>query len=457
MTNRKDTKVAIIGSGIVGRLASIKFSELQIPNILISPASEICYSFEYSESGFLSKKVCVSKSGHSIDWGNQHDVDFVDYWQPPSFSDLPGFPFQSNEIFDELQDLHRYFGISNKTKSSAISAFERFLGVARLHLKGRPNLLESRFSLAETNIAEFQVDSLHLRLNSKSNAEITYTNLAGDEQTVGAEYIVLAAGGLGNLEIFDQMCRDNKMEIPKSLGMGYVNHPKAITQYLKLRKYSRIKIQRTSYFQSWNEFNVFDVEQEINRVRQPRISLRFWEMRVQEFSHNVGNSTKTIQKIVDFLLRKIGWHRYLKVVVYFESPQSSSSCLKVQSRGQEIKIAHRLRNAEALANYYSEAIATLTKKFEQSSLIDKTCELDLDFFSLPYQDSHHYMSTTRMSTNLDEGVVDRWGQVHGIPKIFCIGTSVLPVSAVNHPTYLAAALGIRTVKRISQYITESKG
>ena len=67
------------------------------------------------------------------------------------------------------------------------------------------------------------------------------------------------------------------------------------------------------------------------------------------------------------------------------------------------------------------------------------------------------MSTTRMSTNSNTGIVDKWGQVHGIPNVFCVGTSVLPVSAMNHPTYIAAALSIRTISRLAQYVSESKG
>jgi len=341
-----DTFVAIIGSGIIGRIAARKFSELKIPNILISPASEIVYKVKHLDGGFPSKKIYIPSLGHSSMWGNQHDINFADFWQPPAFSDLPGFPLQPGDIFDEIQDLNRYLGVSITAKSVKSSSFEQSLGVQRFHLKGQRSILKRRFPLENFNHVEFEVDSIHIRINSEKGAQITYTNLDGDEKTVHSRYLVLSAGGLGNLEIMDRLYRDNKMEIPKTLGMGYVNHPKAITHYLKLRRYSRVNIQSTSLFKSWSKFQVFDMQLDSSDVRQPRISVRFWEMPIAEFSQSIGTTTKVLEKILDSILRKMGWHRYLKVMVYFESAQLTTSYLNVQSRGQEVKISQKIGNFE---------------------------------------------------------------------------------------------------------------
>lgn len=54
-----------------------------------------------------------------------------------------------------------------------------------------------------------------------------------------------------------------------------------------------------------------------------------------------------------------------------------------------------------------------------------------------------------MALDGNSGAVDCWGELFGLPGIYCVGTSVLPVSAVNHPTYLALALGLKTIDRVN--------
>jgi choline dehydrogenase-like flavoprotein len=142
-------------------------------------------------------------------------------------------------------------------------------------------------------------------------------------------------------------------------------------------------------------------------------------------------------------------------MVYFEIPQISHSLLSVVNWNQEIKISHTIEESRQLTNFYSDSISALTRKFESNLNIERAQQLEVDYQGLPYQDSHHYMSTTRMSDDPENGIVDEYGQIHGIPKAFCVGTSVLPVSAVNHPTYLAAALSLRTINRIALEVAES--
>jgi choline dehydrogenase-like flavoprotein len=53
-----------------------------------------------------------------------------------------------------------------------------------------------------------------------------------------------------------------------------------------------------------------------------------------------------------------------------------------------------------------------------------------------------------MGKNASEGVVDSFGRSFCVPNLFVLGTSVLPVSFSLHPTFLSAALAIRTANEI---------
>lgn len=454
--DKSDSVVVIIGSGIIGRIASKKLTMLKIPNVLLSPDSEIRYQIENPKAGSFSKDIHFPPSGHATIWGNQHDVSFQEFWQPPMFSNLPGFPFQADEISAEIQDVGNFLGVSIKSQVLKMSSFERSIGSGKLHLKGRDKILERRFSSNLHNRVEFKFGSLHISLSSDGRTEIFYTNLSGDEKRISTKYLILAAGGLGNLQIVESMFKHNRLDVPIALGRGYANHAKSITHILKLRKYSRIGSQNPYRFKEWRRFNVFESQSNNGDLRNPRISMRFWEMRAQEYSEAIGFSTHTFRNSLDLVLRKIGFHRYLKVMVYFEIPQVSHSSLNVVNWSQEIKISHTIEESKQLTNFYSDSISALTRKFESNRNIERAKQLEVDFSSLAYQDSHHYMSTTRMSDDPKNGIVDAWGQIHGIPKAFCVGTSVLPVSAVNHPTYLAAVLCLRTINKIALEIVEGE-
>ena len=55
----------------------------------------------------------------------------------------------------------------------------------------------------------------------------------------------------------------------------------------------------------------------------------------------------------------------------------------------------------------------------------------------------HSMGVARMSENPEDGVTNRWGQVHGIPNLFVSDGSLFPTSAAANPTLTIVALAIR--------------
>lgn len=66
----------------------------------------------------------------------------------------------------------------------------------------------------------------------------------------------------------------------------------------------------------------------------------------------------------------------------------------------------------------------------------------------------HNMGTARMSAKPEDGVCDRWGQVHGIPNLFVSDGSAFPSSAAANPTLTIVALAMRQSDRIAARMTE---
>jgi len=61
----------------------------------------------------------------------------------------------------------------------------------------------------------------------------------------------------------------------------------------------------------------------------------------------------------------------------------------------------------------------------------------------------HNMGVARMSDNPDDGVTNRWGQVHDIPNLFVSDGSVFTSSAAANPTLTITALAIRQADHIA--------
>jgi choline dehydrogenase-like flavoprotein len=60
----------------------------------------------------------------------------------------------------------------------------------------------------------------------------------------------------------------------------------------------------------------------------------------------------------------------------------------------------------------------------------------------------HYMGTTRMSEDAQEGVVDRNCAVHGMENLYVAGSSVFPTAGQANPTLTILALAIRLADRL---------
>lgn len=63
--------------------------------------------------------------------------------------------------------------------------------------------------------------------------------------------------------------------------------------------------------------------------------------------------------------------------------------------------------------------------------------------------THHHMGTARMGTSAENGVVDRDGQVFGLPGVFVASSAVFPSGGAMNPTLTIVALARRTARAVA--------
>ena len=66
--------------------------------------------------------------------------------------------------------------------------------------------------------------------------------------------------------------------------------------------------------------------------------------------------------------------------------------------------------------------------------------------------SRHHIGTTRMSKDLNSGVVDHNCKVHDIDNLYIAGASVFPTNALANPTLSILALAIRLSEQLKAAI-----
>ncbi len=62
-----------------------------------------------------------------------------------------------------------------------------------------------------------------------------------------------------------------------------------------------------------------------------------------------------------------------------------------------------------------------------------------------------FMGGTRMGTNIENSVVNSFGQAHQIKNLFILGTGVFPTSGRDAPTQTIMALALRTAEHVIKY------
>jgi choline dehydrogenase-like flavoprotein len=68
----------------------------------------------------------------------------------------------------------------------------------------------------------------------------------------------------------------------------------------------------------------------------------------------------------------------------------------------------------------------------------------------------HNMGVARMSTRPEDGVTNRFGQVHDVPNLFVSDGGVFSSSAAANPTLTIVALAIRQADHIAERMSRGE-
>ncbi len=451
-TDKKNKlEVVIIGAGILARVSSWRLSRLGISHKVLVPTSSSTYIIHNSVND-EQRNVVFKDLGHSLDWGNQHDVGIREFWEPTKFSDLPGFPFLAPEIAGKENEINDFFRIKKFKESPKNDVFASWLDIPKIHIKGRRKNIESDYPISSDNQIRFQATSLEFSRIQDEGFEIEYRDEANAISLLSTSTIMLATGGLGNLAFAKKIYQDFGVNPPPGLGIGYSNHPKSLIFQIKLLRYTRTKVTERRLDKEWKSFLVFDKSIDSENQRGPRVSLRFWRLSAKSFLSESSIDANLLIRLFDKAMRTLGFTRFMSAVAYFEMPQFKGSKLEVINDSNGISILQTVERNQSLETYYGECVSILRAILLANPSVLELVQTDINYSEFTLQDSHHYMGTTRMAENPTFGAVDKWGELFHLPGVYCVGTSIIPVSAVNHPTYLASVLSLRTVERISEVL-----
>jgi hypothetical protein len=401
--------VLILGAGPIGLTIYQNLSK-SVRSTVLSPTEPFYFkATKISNLNLDKKSQSGTLFGNSVFWGNQHEVNIDRSQQSSVFSDLPGFPFP-------LNDLKKFNKILAKLGWPKISNKNEF--VVQLHKKLR---------FEERGIRFFQ--SLEL---IKTSGE--FYELKVDNQIIKAKYIIFATGGLSNVYFAQKVISKyypNLSPFNKSIGVGYSNHPKKKLGKIKFERYIKFKKFRYSY----SKIKIF---RGFGSGESPQVSIRLWPL----------ESNKKNRFTFEKLATKCGYAKKFELIAYFEFPQMSSSSIRfVRKYKNQLTFEFLLSIKPALIEYYRKETSRLINVLLQDYKGAKVSTIISDN-SFLLRDSNHHFGGTRMGTDFDNSVVDSFGKMHRTRGIYFAGTSVIPISRVDHPTFLSSMIAIRTVKKI---------
>jgi len=189
---------------------------------------------------------------------------------------------------------------------------------------------------------------------------------------------------------------------------------------------------------------------------------------MRHFARGVGSRGKHLKNLVkgagllvrgmrDYLQRGIATNRKLdelEVLVMIEQvpdPDSRVTLSDVRDQfGQRLpRVEWRSHPDEAatvrrVAHLYASEIARMGFPAPQ---LEPWVEAG-DPLPDTWVDVAHPTGTTRMSAGPEDGVVDTYGQVHGVAGLYCAGSSVFPTAGHCNPTQMIVALSVRTADAV---------
>jgi hypothetical protein len=447
----KKVDVIIIGGGPIGLLNYKILKSAGLKVCIIIESNKAHYTSSNGNFKLKNDKKVSGLYGKTTLWGNGHDTNLNYYLNLPNTSNFPRENLNLAELKNAAKKLEKLgWPSSDKVikRNSKLSQELSKNGFVINEIKRGRLSTPIDTKIDDKDIIYANSHQINCSKNKgKKKVKTLIINYEDSSIIIDTNFLVLSAGGLGNLVLLKRISSELNTNLQEEIiGKGYSNHPKMITHTLYLKK--RMYVGSARYLlKKWKPFEIadfikYDLMNTRNFERNLRISLRYWpnKSKINPQKNYVLNN---IYSFYDKVMLKAGWALSLDIMCYFEMPQKKSNYIKLQKHSKseiDLSIKHRFTTTEKI--FIKKSIHTITNIFESMRFIRQVNVNKINFKSLENMDSSHYFGTTRMSANKRFGVTNLESLVYGTKNIYCSGTSVLPLSSPNHPTWLAAVFAI---------------
>lgn len=433
-------RVIIIGGGPVGLTLANELSKTLNVTVITPKRPFRFLSTRESEFKLNENSTSGGLFGNSKLWGSQHEGLGNKVESKPVFSDLPGFPFDLNELNKFDKELLRQ-GWPKLTSQRLF--YSNILKVLHhnVYWKGKslqplPKFLNSKIDFI---VADFQ------RIDFNINKDFKVESIKVDQTKFSADIFCLAAGGLSNVALLQKLKEGaSSQEIfhLNMLGAGYSNHPKST--------FAIIKFDRPKYFGFAPKFNTFkrmnnwDLCDDSPEPRPLRVSTRLWP---------IYDNSNWKRAIASRLLRVFGYYTKARWVVYVELPQISQNFVRFEKQQKnELYFYFNYHFPMEMEDYLQSKLDQIVERVSRNPKVTIMEREQVSLRKMISQDANHHFGGTRMAANPENGVVDSYLKCFGISNLYILGTSTLPVSSFLHPTLLSAALALRAAEQITNNV-----
>lgn len=272
----------------------------------------------------------------------------------------------------------------------------------------------NKIDLLNISLKNLKIDPINKVIQDKySNKVIRYNK------------IILAAGGIGNPFLIDRYFTKNKNN-----GKNYMNHLKFSPLVFETNKF--IKTSKVTGLRRTKDFELFPTYQVENNSEGLIHSFRIYTA----LRSDVHPKSKTLIKVIDKIIRKFGFSKFFKVLVYTDM-KPATNFLKFDNDNIILNTSK-----DSTMNLIVSSISDIHHLLE-SHLKIKNVFINTDYV---VREGSHHIGTTIMGKNADEAVVDENLNLFGFKEVKVIGTSTLPAAGSGHPTLTAMILAILKLK-----------
>lgn len=458
--NETNYDICVIGSGpaafaSINEIKNKKIIILEAGGKEIDSLSQEQYEGDIKEDDYYDLTTCRLRclGGTSGLWGGWcKPLDNFDFKKRTYVKDS-GWPIERNS-------LSKYFN-----ESCNLLEIENDFNKTRINDK---NFLETRYQFSKVRYGEKKKKFLensknvHCYLNANlynaiiENSKIKkliIKNYKKENFFVKAKIFVFAMGGIENSRLTKWIIEKNSINSTIPIGNYWMEHPNLSLGHIVLNKDNNLisinRKQKRFFFSLTDEYKIKNRLLNGNIVITTKLNenSNLYKKIVFELKCNTNILPSNIQCI-----NKLNFHgeqepNYKSKITLSRKKKDYFGIPKSELHWKKTKLD--LESCQKTIEKFKDFITT--SNIGSLRLKNWIFKDSNKFFKEPRGGNHH-MGGTRMSTNLENGVVDENCRFHLLNNLFFAGSSIFPTSGEANPTFTITNLGLRLRDHIVKII-----